>query len=95
LPIATDFLKAYQAAYHTAPPPFALTSYVAMQVVLQAIKQAETPTRAGVLAAMSKLGDMTDALGTWHFDANGDTSLTRISGLQLKNGQWTTTALIS
>ncbi len=95
IPAAADFLKNYQAAYHTMPPPFALTSYVAMQVALQAIKQADTPTRAGVLAAMSKLGNFSDSLGAWHFDANGDTSLTHISGLQLKNGQWTTVAVIS
>ncbi len=95
IPSAADFLKNYQAAYHKMPPPFALTSYVAMQVALQAIKQADSPTRAGVLAAMSKLGDFSDALGAWHFDANGDTSSTRISGLQLKNGQWATVAVIS
>lgn len=95
IPSAADFLAHYQAAYNKMPPPYALPCYAAMQVVLQAIKQADTPTRAGVLAAMSRLGNITNALGTWHFDANGDTSLTTISGLQLKNGQWTPVTVIN
>jgi branched-chain amino acid transport system substrate-binding protein len=32
--------------------------------------------------------DFKGVLGTWSFDANGDTSLTTLSGNTVKNGKW-------
>lgn len=89
LPSASTFVSAYQAAYDIASPhPFAVNCYEAMNVLLDAIAQANPPTRANVLAALGNLGEINGVLGTWHFDTNGDTSLTRLSIMQLKDQAW-------
>jgi branched-chain amino acid transport system substrate-binding protein len=94
LDTASPFIKAYQAAYGKVPSPYAMLTYEAMKTVLQAVARADAPTRDSVLASMGKLGDIDGVLGKWHFDANGDTSVTTISGLKLTSGQWKPEAVI-
>jgi len=88
-PAATAFQAAYQAAYGKQPSPYAMSTYEAMKVLLYAIEHAKKVTRAGVLEAMQNLGDYTGVLGTWHFDAQGDTSANAIAGMQIQSGAWT------
>jgi branched-chain amino acid transport system substrate-binding protein len=38
---------------------------------------------------MRNLGDYSGVLGTWTFDANGDTTLSAVSGWQIQGGEWT------
>lgn len=85
---AADFSAAYQNEYNKKPDPFVLSSYEAMKVILAAIEQANSPTRQDVLTAVAELGEFSGVLGTWSFDANGDISLTRISGMQIQNDSW-------
>ena len=85
---AQDFLTGYQEAYGKVPPPYAVNTYEAMSVLLRAIEQAETPTREGVLNAMSNLGQYTGVLGEWSFNSLGDISQNRISCLQAQDGEW-------
>lgn len=87
-PAATDFLSSYQAAYGKAPGAYDAPFYEAMNVLLYAIGNAKEPTRKGVLEAMQNLGDYTGVFGTWHFDEQGDISVSNLSGMQVQNGTW-------
>jgi branched-chain amino acid transport system substrate-binding protein len=87
-PAAEEFLKSYQAAYGKAPSAYEAATYESMSVFLYAIGKAEEPTREGVLAAMQNLGEYSGIFGLWHFDQQGDISVTGISGLQVQNGTW-------
>ena len=88
-PEADKFLKDFQAAYGNVPSSYEASTYEAMNVLLYAIGKAKEPTREGVLESMQNLGDYTGIFGTWHFDAQGDISVSGISGLQVQNGAWT------
>ena len=85
---ARDFVESYQAVYGEEPPLYAVTTYEAVNVILSAIEQADEPTREGVLEAMKNLGEYSGILGEWHFDERGDISLTAISGMQIRDGEW-------
>ncbi len=37
---------------------------------------------------LSSTKDFKGLLGTWSFDANGDTTITTMSGNQVKDGKW-------
>jgi branched-chain amino acid transport system substrate-binding protein len=56
--------------------------------MITAIGRAKEPTREAVLDALLSLGEYNGVLGTWHFDENGDISLSNISGLQVQNDTW-------
>lgn len=85
---ATAFIQAYEARYGNKPGTSGLVAYEATSVLLQAIARADVPTRQGVLRAMHQLDTLSGALGTWAFDANGDTSSETIDLLQLQDGKW-------
>ncbi len=86
---AAAFLTKYKATYGKEPPPYAVTTYEAMKVLLHAIEQAKEPTRKGVLEVMQNLGEFSGVFGRWRFDAQGDITWTAISGMQVQNGTWT------
>jgi branched-chain amino acid transport system substrate-binding protein len=85
---AADFRASYQEVYDKEPPPFAVTTYEAMSVLLHAIEQAEEPTRESVLTSLSNLGTFSGILGEWEFDSRGDISITTISGMQIQGDSW-------
>jgi branched-chain amino acid transport system substrate-binding protein len=87
-PAAEEFLKSYQAAYGKVPSAYEAATYESMSVFLYAISKAKEPTREGVLESMQNLGEYSGVFGTWHFDQQGDISVTGISGLQVQNGAW-------
>jgi len=95
LPSAAPLITAYQEAYNTAPHPFAVNSYEAMNVLLAAIDRADPPTRENVLKALRELGDYSGMLGNWHFDENGDTSLTTLSMMQLQDQEWVSVEVVN
>jgi len=57
-------------------------------VLLDAIKRAKTKDRAAILAAVAATKDFDGALGTWSFDANGDTTSKIMSGQTVENGDF-------
>lgn len=83
-----EFVERYRGAYGTLPDTSTLSLYEALRVVFEAIDRAEEPTRLGVLEAMHNLGEISGVMGTWSFDAYGDTSLQTINLLQIQNGKW-------
>ena len=80
------FVEAYRAAHKTDPEGYAIYAYEAAKATLAAIIKAGKKDRAAVLAALAATKDFDGALGTWSFDANGDTTLALMSGNTVKAG---------
>ena len=72
------FLAAYKAKYGTADPdPYAIYGYEVMKLGLDTIASlgANGDNKADVLAALFAIKDRKSVIGTYGFDANGDTTL--------------------
>jgi branched-chain amino acid transport system substrate-binding protein len=77
-PGGKKFLAAYKAKYNdSAPDPYAIYGYEAMQLGLQTIAKlgAKGSDKSAVLDALFKTKNRSSVLGTYSFDQNGDTSL--------------------
>ena len=83
-----EFRDAYKLKFGADPEAYASYGYEAARVVLQAIAQAKTKDRAGILAAISATKDFNGVLGKWSFDANGDTSSRVMSGQTVQDGKF-------
>ena len=91
-----DFVKNYNAKYPNNPPEaYTAYGYEAAGTVLAAIEKAAAANpadtlalRAGVLKAIAETKDYDGALGKWSFNAEGDTSLTAMSGNIVKDGKF-------
>ena len=77
-PGGRDFLTAYQAKYGvSSPDPYAIYGYAEMQLALNTIKNlgAQGNSKTAVLAALFADKSVQSVLGTYGFNANGDTTL--------------------
>jgi branched-chain amino acid transport system substrate-binding protein len=77
-PGGRTFLAAYKAKYGTAnPDPYAIYGYEAMKVALDTIAGlgSQGSDKTAVIAALHKVANRKSVLGTYGFDANGDTTL--------------------
>ena len=82
------FVDNYRKTYGADPEGYAIYSYECAKVVLDAIHRAGKKDRAAILAAIAATKDYDGALGKWSFDANGDTTLTVMSGNTIENGEF-------
>ena len=90
------FIDKYNAKYPDAPPEvYTAYGYEAAKVVLAAIERASAKNPADVLALRALVLDEVKAtkdyagvLGTWSFDAAGDTSLTEMTALIVTAGEF-------
>ena len=82
------FFADYQSKFAEAPSFYALYGYEAMSVALRAITNSCKKDRTAVRDAAFALKNFNGVLGTWSFDANGDTTLTSIKGHRIVNGKW-------
>ena len=83
--VATLAPEAYPgAAIIGRSDPYKIYGYEAMKLILDSIN-AGGPTKAGVLAALRGVQNRNSVLGTYSFDANGDTTL-RTYGLYTIRG---------
>jgi branched-chain amino acid transport system substrate-binding protein len=89
-----EFVKNYRAKFHGEPEGYAVYGYVAGKVALEALAKAGKKDRDAVREAMIGMGQTDGALGTWKFDANGDTSLTAMSVNTVKNAKFEFVALM-
>lgn len=80
--------EAYKAKYNAEPEAYAAYGYEAAMVVIDAINQVCKNDRAAIRDAVMDTKDFKGVLGTWSFDANGDTSLATMSGNVVKNGKF-------
>jgi branched-chain amino acid transport system substrate-binding protein len=78
----------YKAKYKAEPEAYAAYGYEAAKVVIDGINKACKNDRAAIRDAVMATKDYNGVLGTWSFDANGDTSLSTMSGNVVKNGKW-------
>jgi branched-chain amino acid transport system substrate-binding protein len=83
-----EFVAKYQARYGIMPQAYAIYGYEAAKVALKAIENAGKKDRAAIVEACLSLRDFEGALGTWSFDANGDTSLRTMSGSIVRGGKF-------
>ncbi|HEX5692599.1 MAG TPA: branched-chain amino acid ABC transporter substrate-binding protein, partial [Roseiflexaceae bacterium] len=84
---AGEWYKAYKAKFNGEPETYAVYGYEAANVAMAAINQVCEKDRAKIRDAVMGTKDFEGVLGTWSFDANGDTSLTTMSGSQIKAGK--------
>src|SRR5579859_180809 len=87
-----QFLKDYNARYHAQlAEPYAVYGYEAMSVALAAIEKVcaaggDPANRRAVRDAVFATRGFSGVLGTWSFDASGDTTLSDTTFYQLQSG---------
>jgi branched-chain amino acid transport system substrate-binding protein len=86
-----QFVKDYEAKYGKLTEPYAVYGYETMSVALKAIEDVcaaggDPTNRQAVRDAVFAIKNFEGALGTWSFDANGDTSLTDMTFYQVQGG---------
>jgi branched-chain amino acid transport system substrate-binding protein len=89
-----QYLKDYEKEYGKTNEPYAVYGYDAIGAVIAGIEKVcaaggDPTNRAAVRDAVMSLKDYSGALGTWSFDANGDTSLTDMTGYVVQGGAYT------
>ncbi len=83
-----EFVEKYKAKYGSLPEAYAIYSYEAANVALEAIRKAGKKDRAAIIDAAFQIKDFPGALGTWSFDENGDTTLHKLSGSVVHDGKF-------
>ena len=83
------FYTDYKAKFNSEPEAYAIYGFEAASVAIKAISSVCKADRAAILNAVYTTKDFSGALGTWSFDANGDTNLIAMVGNVVKDGKWT------
>ncbi len=89
-----DFIDKYEQTYDDAVQPYTAYAYEAANVMLDAIERAskeaggDVPDRKAVVEQVFATQDFEGVLGTWSFDNDGDTSLTRLSIQEIEDGEF-------
>jgi len=78
-----DVYKLYKEKYKIEPTSYALYSWEAAEVAIEAINKAGVKDRAKILAAIAATKDFNGLNGKWSFDANGDTTMDVMSGFKV------------
>src|SRR6266851_1658674 len=78
----------YKKRFNSEPEAYAGYGYEAMKVALTAIQNAGKKDRAAIRDAVFGIRNFSGALGTWSFTETGDTTITAMSGRQIKNGEF-------
>ena len=80
--------ESYKKKYNAEPEAYAAYGYESAKVVVDAINKVCKNDRAAIRDAVMSTKNYNGVLGTWSFDENGDTTLTKLSGNVVKNGKW-------
>jgi len=83
-----QWYQAYKAKFGGEPEAYAGYGYEAAKVALDAIQRAGRKDRGAIREAVFATKDYDGVLGKWSFDQNGDTTLTNMSGRQVKGGKF-------
>jgi branched-chain amino acid transport system substrate-binding protein len=78
-----EVYKLYKERYKIEPTSYALYSWEATQVTLDAIKRAGVKDREKIREAIAATKDFNGLNGTWSFDKNGDTTMDVMSGFKV------------
>jgi branched-chain amino acid transport system substrate-binding protein len=94
-----DFYENYKKTYGGEPEGYAVYGYEAAKVVIAAMQRIQAGggavTREAVLAEVAATKEFAGALGTWSFDANGDTTNRTMSVNTVKDGDFTTVKVVN
>jgi len=83
-----EWYRAYRQKYNSEPETYAGYGYESARVAMDAIQRAGRKDRGAIRDAIFATRDYDGALGRWSFDQNGDTTLTALSGRQVKDGKF-------
>jgi len=83
------FIESYKKRFQEEPEVFGAFGYEAAQVVIGAITKIGAVNRNLILREIRGTREFKGLFGIWGFDQNGDTTLTLMSGNQVKNGEFT------
>ncbi len=83
-----EFVKKYQEKYKNAPEAYAVYGYMCARVALDAIARAKKKDRVAIRDAVAQTKEEGGVLGSWSFDANGDTTMQTMSGNTVKAGKF-------
>jgi branched-chain amino acid transport system substrate-binding protein len=86
--VGAKWYEGYKAKFNAEPEAYAAYAYESAKVIIGAINKVCKNDRAAIRDAVLATKDFNGVLGTWSFDANGDTSLTTMSGNVVKGGKW-------
>jgi len=89
-----EFFENYKKRFGIEPEAYAVYGYEAAKVSIDAIVRAGKKERGAVIEALAATKDFSGALGTWSFDANGDTTMRTMSGNTVKNGVFEFVAIL-
>ena len=78
-----EVYKLYKERYKLEPTSYALYSWEAAEVTIEAIKRAGAKDREKIRAAIAATKDFNGLNGKWSFDANGDTTMDVMSGFKV------------
>ena len=79
------FVQNYRATFGMDPNPFATSSYAAVYILAEALKNAQSIDSISIRDALANIRDFDTVLGKFSFDANGD-ALYEPKVLIVKNG---------
>ena len=83
-----EWYQSYKRRFNAEPEAYAAYAYESIKVAFDAIQKAGAKDRAKIRDAVFATKDYDGVLGKWSFDQNGDTSLTQMSGRQVKGGKF-------
>ena len=83
-----EWYQTYKTKFNAEPEAYAAYGYEACQVAMAAIARANKKDRAAIRDAVFATKDFDGVLGRWSFDENGDTTLTSMSGQQVRGGKF-------
>ena len=86
--LGAAFVEKYRAKHGRQPEGYSVYSYVAAQVALAAIAKAGVKDREAIRAAVAAYSTDDSVLGPFAFDANGDTTLSAMSGNMVRDGKY-------
>ncbi len=87
-PSGDDFVQAFESEYDHRPGRYAAYGYEAMAVILDSIGRATDPAdRPSVVAAFFETSDRDSILGSYSIDTVGDTTLSAMSGYEIRDGR--------
>jgi branched-chain amino acid transport system substrate-binding protein len=88
-----EFIDKYEQTYDDDVQPYTAYAYEAANVMLDAIERASkdaggVPERQAVVEQVFATQDYQGVLGTWSFDEDGDTTLTKLSIQEVEDGEF-------
>lgn len=89
-----EFVKRFKEKYKAEPQAYAVYGYAAGRSALEVLSQVGKKDREALRQALTLYEQKDGALGTWKFDANGDTTMTTMSGNVIEAGKFKFSTLL-